>query len=438
MKNTFSTACILAFLSACGPGDKEAVHDNSSPEAQSKTLSVLELERGSTILLGRGFNSVSSLELGDCIVRGDTETLGGNGQKVTFLMHKVDSLEALTETLGISASASFKSGIYKGSAKAAFASSESVTSHSSYLLVTVRVENQTDVLKTYKYTEDAKALLKRSRSEFIKSCGDEFVAAKTTGGEFTAIVEFKSRTAEEKQKIEAQIKASGGTFKVAGDFKQSLSKFSAHSENKITILKTGGVGALPNLDDLMKVALEFPNSISERNAWVYTVTTIPYSAVLDGQNENPPLPRPIELKQQQGFLEQLFKLKMTLIKLKNDALYILQNQNQFKDVNTASLNEAQKMISKSLDNVETAPKRCFDSPENIEFCTMPVIDVPSLDYPIRFSDVNAACAWKREEALKMGRITKKLFDVLVEENYVSININGREIELPCEDYGKSL
>jgi hypothetical protein len=423
-------ACMVAAFATtrCGQNDSPADKDT-----QSKVNSIIEVQPGTTLLVGRGFNSVRAEVLGDCVKRGALTTIGGNAQTTRFSMKQIETVEDLKESLSVSASGSFGYGVYSGSAKASYMKSKDFSSNSSYLLVSVRVENQTEVLDAYEFTDSARALLKANkRTEFLARCGDEFVAAKTTGGEFTAIVEFMSKTEEQKQKISAAIKGSGGTWNVAADFKSSMEKLSKFSESKVTILRVGGSGELPNFNDLVDTALKFPIMITANNAWPYSVTTVSYDSVLDN---DPNLPRPINLRQAQRFFEQISSAYLSLIKVRNDINYVLKNQNQFQDVDVNSLNAAQAALASEITQIESAPNRCFDAPDAPENCTVPSFTIPQVAYPKRFTNDSAVCTYKTERDFQEGKISQRTRDYLIAEDYVRLFKTPNEyVEVPCSYY----
>jgi hypothetical protein len=432
--SVFGSAFVIA---SCGGGDVGQLNPTDS-----KPQAVIEIPSGSTLLVGRGYNSVKGEALGPCVKASSERltTVGGRGaQQTDYTMKHIDSFESLAESLNVSIAGAYGKGMFRGSAKAGLFQSKDVTTHSTYLLVSVKVANQTEVLERYEYEPEAKALLQAgNRAEFLARCGDEFVAARTTGGEFTAIVEFKSKSQEEKREIEAAVRAKGGTWNVAADFKNSMAAISRVSETQVTILRTGTTGALPNIENLVQTALDFPAQVNQNTSWPFTITTVSYDAVLDGASEG--LPRPVNLERQRGFLEDVFRVKMTLTKLRNDVLYILKNQNQFQNIDVAQLNATNAELDAKLRDAENAPVACFNDPAQLANCSAHNITVPHVAYPVRFSNANALCAWRREEGLRLGRITRRQFDGMVESNSVPLyNPQGEfGAEMECKDFYESI
>ena len=436
MKKTFQvqfipvliSSCAALSLVGCGSGASKSIE-----EVSAKPNSVIEVPSGSTILIGRGFNSVRAEVLSNCVKNGALTTIGGSGQNTEFVMKQIETIEDLKESLAVSASGSFGYGLYKGSAKASFMKSKDFSSNSSYLMVSVKVSNQTETLEKYEFTDEARALLKANkRTEFLNRCGDEFFAAKTTGGEFTAIVEFKSKTEQEKQDISASIKASGGTWKVATDFKSAMEKLSKVSETKVTILREGGSGELPNFDNLVQAALKFPAEITQTNAWPYTVTTIPYAAVSD---QDPNLARPLVLRDAQRFFDDVSRAFMSLIKVRNDVSYVLYNRNQYPDIDVNALNAAKNSLDAEIRRVESAPNRCFDAPEIPENSVAVDYTIPQISFPKRFSDERAVCTFKTEKDFREGKFGERSRLGLIESNSVRLfKPDGDSVDVPCHYY----
>ena len=388
--------------------------------------------------IGQGFHSVKGEYLEKCIKRSSIKINRFDNQNVEFKIMQVQSLEDLKNSLEVVNSELFRNRDNNITLKKSYLKSDNFNSNSSYLMVSVKVSNQTETLEKYEFADDARALLNANkRTEFLNLCGDEFFAAKTTGGEFTAIVEFKSKTEQEKQDISASIKGSGGTWKVATDFKSAMEKLSKVSETKVTILRKGGSGELPNFDNLVQAALKFPAEITQTNAWPYTVTTVPYAVVAD---QDPNLARPLILRDAQRFFDGASKAFVSLIKVRNDVSYVLDNRNQYPDIDVNALNAAKNSLDAEIRRVESAPNRCFDAPEIPENCVAVDYTIPQISFPKRFSDERAVCTFKTEKDFREGRINEEDRDFLIRKNYVRVfnTTNGNPADVLCKYYVEAI
>ena len=118
---------------------------------------------------------------------------------------------------------SFNALFGSGSARASYARVD-VSTYAYFLLVRVKVSNQTETLRNFRLCPDACDLLIRDgAAQFLQPYGDEFVAGRVTGGELLAILHFEANTAEEKSAIAASVRASGFFFSDSNGFQSSHS-----------------------------------------------------------------------------------------------------------------------------------------------------------------------------------------------------------------------
>ena len=224
---------------------------------------------------------------------------------------------------------------------------------------------------------------------------------------------------------------------MATDFKSAMEKLSKVSETKVTILRKGGSGELPNFDNLVQAALKFPAEITQTNAWPYTVTTMPYAVVAD---QDPDLARPLILRDAQRFFDEVSKAFVSLIKVRNDVSYVLDNRNQYPDIDVNALNAAKNSLDAEIRRVESAPNRCFDAPEIPENCVAVDYTIPQISFPKRFSDERAVCTFKTEKDFREGRINEEDRDFLIRKNYVRVfnTTNGNPADVLCKYYVEAI
>src|SRR5690606_24472867 len=150
----------------------------------------------------------------------------------------------------------------------------------------VKVVNNDMALVEHALTPEAQKILATDREQFFDTCGDAFVSQKTEGGEFYAVVEFKSRSKEHKKKVQAKIRASGGTWRLGANVQQIMESLAQIAETNVRLIRFGGSGALPELgspedgeySSLIDYALGFPAIVAPGNdkAWVIAYTVEDY------------------------------------------------------------------------------------------------------------------------------------------------------------------
>ena len=81
-------------------------------------------------------------------------------------------------------------------------------------------------------TEEALKLLNKEngQQEFLRYCGDSYVASISSGAEVHALISHETQDSETNQKIEAHIKASYGMGEIEGDLKSEIDEILANSK----------------------------------------------------------------------------------------------------------------------------------------------------------------------------------------------------------------
>src|SRR5690554_1846486 len=168
---------------------------------------------------GQGSNAITGLQAGVPVMFEGPEDIApvvaSSGQTVEFTLEQITSLEQFHLTFSGSAAASLGVGIFEGSASAQFFSSRIVHSYSLYVYVDVVVKNPAVVLKRSRFTPQAKQVIQKGAKEFLSYAGNCYVYGIRTGGRFTAIAEFQSKTEEEYKATAASVSAAISSFSTA-------------------------------------------------------------------------------------------------------------------------------------------------------------------------------------------------------------------------------
>ena len=336
-------------------------------------------------------------------------------------MREVESYQHLKESLNVTASGAFNSGIYGGSAKASYFSSSDLNQFSTFMLVHVQVSNLTQGLTKYELTDAAKRV-KHDQQAFFRLCGDSFVSAVTTGGEFYAVVEFKSRSEEQRKEISAKVRGSAGVWSFSGSFEQKMAYFSQFVETNIKIIRVGSTGDLPNLADadqgvssLIAYATKFPTYVSteSKKAYPYSVTYEDYGVVDDFAQT------PIDLQIQKQVLDELAEKKFHANYMQSKVNYILLNPDQFTNIDTQELNQSIDALSSITNQLNAAATKCFNHPFDDNGCVLPTgLPWPQISWPKRIAGLGtqALCDKELEHLHAINKLTTEQYQDLKRDN----------------------
>jgi hypothetical protein len=185
-----------------------------------------------------------------------------------------------------------------------------------YVLVRVTVTNKQTLLDLTqsKLKPEAEKLFASNPQEFIKQYGDSFVYGLVTGGEFIGVLEIESSSSSEFREIKTSLsgKASFGLFSgnAKASFEQSMQKITSNYQMRATVFRQGGVGGLQAMtpDNLIKTALDFPDTVQGSNAVAYTALVIPYNHIPH------PVTSALDVSNQTTVLEQIGAWRQRLLK----------------------------------------------------------------------------------------------------------------------------
>lgn len=232
------------------------------------------LDRDS-LLVGQGFNTINALQGGQAVEYNDrtdlvTAAQSSGGLDTNFRLEKVESLRDLRTKLNVSASASCGFGVFSGDASAQYFKSRAFNRYSNFVFADVSVLHPSEVLKRSRMTPSALKVAEQGLSRFLGFCGDAYVYGYQTGGQLTAIAEFTSETAEDFEKVSAQVNAAVQGYGSGGaEFSKQVYELSKSTKYSLTMLRKGTAERIPNLASLAEYAETFPEKIAElRNASV--------------------------------------------------------------------------------------------------------------------------------------------------------------------------
>ena len=346
------------------------------------------------LLLGQGINTVDGLVKGFCVELEELQTQSNQttGQYTEFRMLEIISESSLRENLNISAAGVLKSSVFfKLDSRFRFASSVNKNTSSRYLLVHVRVANQVELAKGFTFKQNAIDLLETGRMEdFVDFCGNEFVYGRRTGGELFALFEFELSTRNEEQLFDLAIKASGlSAFKwqASGGVKREVSFFEKFGRSQVKIFSIGGMGKLPQVDNLSEFGEEFDEFIAtlKKRSVTLELITKDYSGV---EPINLVLNSKFLLKQNQ-IIQQLARNRDYAVEMLNTIVYIKRNSQNFIDINHKDLNQKEREVKEFININNKHVVSCFA--DIYAGCQIPDAIMPVLEMPMKKKSGSTGC-----------------------------------------------
>jgi hypothetical protein len=347
---------------------------------------------GTDLLLGSGYNSLSGESGADCIERTTLLTGASNpvpssntvcsasGQCVDFDLSKISSAKDLRSALGLDAKASFGFGPYSGEASFSYFEDNKFTENNLYIFVKVKVTNLTERLSSFNFTQDAHNLLASDPAQFLESCGDTFISARTTGGEFTAVIKIETTSEQNKRDIDVKLRASGISWSANASVESALTKISHSNNVSVKMFKRGGIGSLPAHDDIQTVfdfARRFPVLVQNSASPIpYLLTSTSYKAVLGRPQKN------TSLLKQTKILEKIAENRDVAFESWGSVDFILMNPKQFESFKLNDLQKYRSDLDGIVKELYQAAEDCEIDPAN---CALPAVTWPVMDLPNRLA-----------------------------------------------------
>lgn len=292
----------LWHLMSCTPSRSDTSRQPGEPSGIDPSLA-LESRGGSThpaagttANLGRGFDSLQGEVLGDCVVNSKTISFAGAaeqpGASSDLVVRYARTREELASALGVSVEASATFGFFSGSARAKYAQREDLTSDTTFLVISNEVVNDTQSLETYRLSETAdNALRTGGASQFYRMCGDQFVAARVTGGSLHVVVEIRGATRSFTQQVTAGASVQAWLFSAGGEMSTEARRTLAQETTNVEVFQAGGLAHPEDLPSLLSFAFRFRSHVTGSNAKYaapISFITAPYGIVASSNPINIP------------------------------------------------------------------------------------------------------------------------------------------------------
>lgn len=301
----------------------------------------------------------------------------GRSQEVTYDIQMIERHSQLMNRIGVSSAAQVKAAVVdknlKASSRTQFAMGTSfgINQYSVYLLVSARIVNETTNLKNVRMKDADKQLLLQDPAanlqRFRDRCGDGYMRAFTSGGEFVGLIEISTdsdqTTATLKKSFDGSLAGNAGTGNDAGRFESSLKSLVSGRSVTIRTFQRGGqgetqVGMVGSVDEMMTRLKKLADFAKVgQNPRPLTATFVDYFAL------GLPLPEPYKrtLQNAKDFIEQLAEKEQLLLDLSGNLAFIMQRPEAFVGMSPQKLAEiqtARQTIDASMKDIQRRGKAC--------------------------------------------------------------------------------
>jgi hypothetical protein len=296
----------------------------------------------STSLLGKGILSFDpdSILRDQCVKISAPVVQTDDVRSTSFMMIHIKNKEELMDKLSLSGSASGSYGTMGGEIKAKFIREINWNQNSIYILTKATRITRKQTL-TYEKSElkpEFLTLLRDSKFQFTLACGNGFTTGVNWGGEVFGLIEIKTQSYSEKQKIETEINASGkfglGSFEAKSSFDREIQKLTSQYNAKIEFRHIGGktISVPQTPEELIQLTTliefmsdDFPVALEFKTRDYNSVSNY----IMDSMDPE------LKIRQMQiGVLSDKLKQSRNLY---SKMIYILGNQDEFVNFNETAL-----------------------------------------------------------------------------------------------------
>ncbi|MBD2024983.1 hypothetical protein [Leptolyngbya sp. FACHB-711] len=325
--------------------------------------------------LGIGLDYVTSAPLSVGVVGEAVPLEVAPGQDSFLTASHIKSETDFNQITKFSAGVEARYFIFSASAKVEFTKSVNIHEYSNFVAIYQRTINAPTRLNNPQLTDEARHLLEqRNLSRFHERFGHVFVSTIITGGEYTAVFEFRARNSAEMESTKTSIRAGAdaGVFaaNVTLDSFQGWMRSIATNEMRVTSWTRGGNRREEpqTVEQAFQRAREMP--IIARDAPIafgvvaqpYQILALPYDDLtwIDMENAN------------QVMRETLDNIARQT-KLRNSIKYVLNHQTEFVDVDVPRLNALHELLTQNINTLTDNAKACARDPLACRFVH---VDVP--------------------------------------------------------------
>ena len=335
--------------------------------------------------LGKGYFSMTENFVRTCFTGEQQTTQGGISSNFHFNM--AESMQELLKTMEVNTSASLGLGLFKTQAAFNFLKELNVSTHTIVAVTKYEIFGRAQT-----FVGDPEL---DSRSEFsdetaYASCGDYYAHSIRAGGKLYAVITIETSSTEEKNNIQADLKASFGS--VASVDSSYRSEFAETLEKHNATIDVVAIGCKPidpvtNWEEYLGVLRTYKEDVTECKddpmASPVTVTLMRANLLYNANGYNPE-----RLVDQRDALEKLINFNIEYEQLLEDlkhfetyiATYDVESLYASRDDALVQISSTENKIENELiDKIETRIEDCVLEPYNCEFLSD--LELPESDHP---------------------------------------------------------
>jgi hypothetical protein len=285
------------------------------------------------LYMGRGINGSTGKAFGVAI-EFDTPESETSGQNTILQLVSISSSRELTETLNISASASFQKGLGGISAEVNFVQSRQFNNYYTYALVQVFVVNPPLLLRKPRFTQEANDLLvKEGWDKFAASYGWEYVEGIITGGSYYALIEIQTTNEAEQKDVKGKLSGFYGPFNASVELESTLKDIKNQTVTNVFVNQSGGNNDSIeiSLEAMLLQAQNFPKIVSENPVPIIAITSDYQSTITLPQVD---LPDSLARNNQKNILEDYGREYLKFRDYKANIEFVLEHLIEFDDFRT--------------------------------------------------------------------------------------------------------
>jgi len=340
-----------------------------------------EIPYAADMKVGKGYNLLTGDALPSPAVTGSlTPVQMSGGQQVVSQIKRIEDLESLNNSLGVSVDVGGSYMGFSASAKVDFASESNFTRYSTYLLVKVSVSNAVLTFDDPQLTPEAIELVSTENSErFRERFGDCFFSGIVRGGEYFAIVEISGSDAKEREEtavaIEAAYEGLVASVDLSVEIKKKKEKSSSKLNVSISVFQQGAIDSTDqDIGQIMAKAKGFPPSVAGNLAYPYALLIEDYRSLR--------LPSdafsPIDIENQRQVLLDLARKRFEFITLQNDIRHILGEPDDFVSPDVPALRAAYDEVVAAINTMQREASACT---KNAGSCSFTAFDTSKFPLP---------------------------------------------------------
>lgn len=225
---------------------------------------IVELGENDNLALGQGFDSLFGIPTANTIKVSNDRIIPGtftktDGVNTVYSLKIVENSSQLKEMLKISASASFKTGIYSAGGSVSSFSEKSINSFDTFIYLDVESTQVAMHINPRELTAAALERTKNSYVNFLEFAGNKCVSGVQEGAKLTVIIRIITGKTESHSAIKADMRARIAGF-VGGraSFESTVSSCIENKQTEVFILRKGGADEIPDIKSAIEYSRRIP------------------------------------------------------------------------------------------------------------------------------------------------------------------------------------